>query len=174
MPIRPAAPPARHPRPVVGVSLLTISAAHLALGAVAHCRTFAAMAADGLVGSLDPAPGAPESAARRGNAFWFETTGVALLLLGGLTDRLERQGHPLPPGLGWGLGATALLGGAVVPVSGVWTLLVPAAVVLTRSRTTRPRESSGGDRRGRGRRAQQYRRRADGGAMGRRRSGRTP
>ena len=125
-------------RPVAGPVLLAIGAAHVALGAARYRSTFRAMAADGLVDSVRRPAGSAVGSLERERAFWFEMTGVALVLLGGLATGVERDGHDLPRGAGWGVGATALAGGALVPKSGFWALLAPAALVL------RPRRASVG------------------------------
>lgn len=65
-------------------------------------------------------------------AFWFEATGTALLLFGTQTAMLDRQGVPTPRSTGWALAALAVAGGAALPASGFWTLLVPATLIAYR------------------------------------------
>jgi hypothetical protein len=74
---------------------------------------------------------------RRALAFWFVVAGALALILGALVDDAERQRRLVPRVCGWGLVALALAGGAAVPVSAFWLLLVPGVGVL------RQRDASG-------------------------------
>lgn len=116
----------------VGTSLLVIGTGHLAIGVVHWRDTYGRMARDGLVDSLHSPGASRQEQLERAEAFWFAVTGVALLLVGDLARAVERREDALPASLGWGLAATALLGGTVVPRSGFWALLLPAATVLRR------------------------------------------
>lgn len=115
-------------RPIAGVMLMVIGVAHLLVGVIGFGDTFAAMAADGLVGSL----GDGRDATERETAFWFEVTGLVLVLLAGLIIWVERHAGVPPLGLAIGLAALAVAGGAVAPASPFWTFLAPAAVIAWR------------------------------------------
>jgi hypothetical protein len=83
----------------------------------------------------DPAEvGAVLLITRRAAAYWFVFAGLAFLLLGFAVRQLEKHAVPLPAGLGYWLLASALAGGAIWPVSGVWLLLIPAFGALGASR----------------------------------------
>ena len=136
MPDRPSATDDRSARParaIAGPSLVLIGAAHTALGAVAHRDALAALVRGG-VGSAGEGPRPPAETAARQRAFWFEVSGVALVLLGDAIGAQERRGQRPPRRLGWAVGTLAVLGGAAMPVSGFWALLVPAAALLRRGR----------------------------------------
>lgn len=73
-------------------------------------------------------------------AFWFLFAGVATILIGYLTDWIERvEGRILPRALGWTLLGIALVGVIVTPVSGFWLVFPPAfgALAQARKRTRR-------------------------------------
>lgn len=125
-------------RPWAGGSVLMIGAGHMALGAVRYRDAFRDMLRDGYVASLRGNDLAPAAGLQRQRAFWFEMTGVALLLLGAQTTVLERRGVRPPRSTGWALAAAALAGGAALPVSGFWALLVPAGLIAVR----RPADSA--------------------------------
>lgn len=125
-----SAPPTRA---IAGPSLVLIGAGHTALGAVAYRDSLAAMLRGG-VGSAGEGAWSPAETARRQRAFWFEVSGVALVLLGDAVGAQERSVQRPPRRLGWAVGALAVLGGAAMPVSGFWALLVPAAVLVRRGR----------------------------------------
>ena len=112
-----------------GVSLLVIGGGHVALGAVRYRRILGGMLRDGYVASLLHAD--PATALRRQRAFWFEVTGIGLVLLGAQTAQLERQGVRPPRQTGWALAGLAVAGGAALPASGFWALLLPAWLIAT-------------------------------------------
>jgi hypothetical protein len=120
---------ARTDRPIAGPSLLVIGAGHLALGAVAFRRDLAGMVREGWVDTVE----GPTGTAERGRAFWFQVSGVALVLLGDAVTAQER-GERAPARTGWALGALALTGAAALPRSGFWALLAPAAALVSRAR----------------------------------------
>jgi hypothetical protein len=65
-------------------------------------------------------------------AFWFLFAGFALMLIGGLVNRLERLGENLPPFLGWGFAALTTVGAIIMPVSGFWLLIIPTIAMIRR------------------------------------------
>ena len=121
-------------RPLAGPLLLGIGALHLLVGVLVHGQALADMAREGVIGTLAPRAGA--LLLDREAAFWFEMSGVGLLLLGGLALWAERRVGMLPASLGWSLLAMVALGVLVAPLSGFWFLLAPAVVILLRSRRT--------------------------------------
>lgn len=121
-------------RPLAGVSLLVIGAGHLVLGAVRYRRPLVDMVREGYVASLTRAELSPAASLERQRAFWFEVSGVGLVLLGVQTALLERQGVRPPQQTGWALGALAVAGGAALPTSGFWALLLPAWLTVAERR----------------------------------------
>ena len=122
-------------RPLAGPLLLGIDALHLLVGVLVHGQALADMAREGVIGTLAPRAGA--LLLDREAAFWFETAGVGVLLLGGLALWVERRVGVLPASLGWALLAVVALGVSVAPVSGFWAFVAPAGVVLVRARRAR-------------------------------------
>ncbi len=66
-------------------------------------------------------------------AFWFFFGGFALMIIGGLVDRLERLGERLPAFLGWSFAALIILGIIMMPASGFWLLILPAVAMIRHS-----------------------------------------
>ena len=68
----------------------------------------------------------------RETAFWFLFAGFALMIVGGLVDRLERLDETLPSFLGWGFAALTTVGAIIMPVSGFWLLIIPTIAMIRR------------------------------------------
>jgi hypothetical protein len=85
----------------------------------------------GVIGAIEPDP-------VRQTFFWYFFFGLALLMLGGLLDRWEARGEPLPAALGWQILALALAGGFLIPASGFWLAVPPALWVLRQARRAAP------------------------------------
>lgn len=69
---------------------------------------------------------------------WFVLFGGVLALVGMLLATLERVvsddgASAVPPVVGWGLLALALVGVVLMPTSGFWLVLPPAVVLIRRS-----------------------------------------
>jgi len=64
--------------------------------------------------------------------FWFLYAGFLLILLGSLIHRLERNSMAIPPPFVWCLLALTVIGVAVMPISGLWLLVVPAVGLMVR------------------------------------------
>ncbi len=112
----------------IGKFIAGIGLIHSILGLTMFRDTFAALLRDGLVSTVN---GQPE----REFAFWFLAAGLFWVLLGALVDQNERAGHSLPGFFGWALGALALTGALMMPLSGWWLFLIPAAALIRRSST---------------------------------------
>jgi len=83
-----------------------------------------------------------DDSSHRSVAFWFFTSGLLLLITGGLVDQSERLDVRFPAFLPWGLLALAVLGSVLMPVSAFWLLFVPAIGALRRARRDNPGESA--------------------------------
>ena len=68
----------------------------------------------------------------RESTFWFFFAGFALMIVGGLVDRLEHLSENLPSFLGWGFAALTIVGAIIMPVSGFWLLIVPTIGMIRR------------------------------------------
>lgn len=73
----------------------------------------------------------------RGFATWFLYAGIGFILIGLLTNHMERRSMPLPAALGWILLGWAALGVIVSPASGFWLLFVPSALIILQTQPTR-------------------------------------
>ena len=66
--------------------------------------------------------------------FWFLCTGVLLLIIGTLVHSLERADHQIPGFVVWAFVALTAVAVVVMPISGIWLLIPPAAGLVIRSR----------------------------------------
>lgn len=64
--------------------------------------------------------------------FWFEVSGLLMMMLGGVMRRSERAGEGLPTWLGWSLLALGLTGAACMPASGFWLVVAQGVWLLVR------------------------------------------
>lgn len=121
-----------------GSALFGIGVVHETLGLLAGAgvlpqpgaarrNLLAEIARRGFVGAIEADP-------QRQILFWFLFFGFALLTLGHALDRWVTGGARLPASVGWQLVALALGGGLLIPASGFWLALGPAAWVIGRAR----------------------------------------
>jgi hypothetical protein len=68
--------------------------------------------------------------AEREWAFWFIGIGFLAMLLGFFVDWVERKIGYLPAFLGWGLFLESLIGVIIMPVSGLWLLLITSLFII--------------------------------------------
>jgi hypothetical protein len=116
-----ASPTARLGPRWIGRAIMGVGAFHTAFGVWWFAEPLGRMAGAGLWSSVG------WSDAGRALAFWFVVAGALAMLLGALTDWIERPaGMPLPRFLGWALLALTALGCLCLPVSAFWVLLAPA------------------------------------------------
>lgn len=107
----------------IGRSLVAIGLLHTIFGVVVFAPTWATLAREGVFNTVNQQP-------MREAAYWFLFFGLLLLLLGALVDWCEAQGSTLPAFIGWGLLVMTLVGVAVMPVSGLWLVFIPAVGFL--------------------------------------------
>lgn len=113
---------------IAGVGIL-----HCVFGLVVFRGVFAGLIRDGVINTvnvIDTVHRRPD----RGYAFWFVDIGLFWILLGAVLDHYERAGHGLPRFLGQALGALAIIGVVVMPISGWWLFFIPAAALVFRSK----------------------------------------
>ena len=79
--------------------------------------------AGGVIGAVEPD-------LMRTTWFWFVFFGWLLMIIGGMARHLEKRGQALPSWLGYQLVALAVTGGLMIPLSGFWSALLPAAMIL--------------------------------------------
>jgi hypothetical protein len=106
-----------------GRLLIAIAALHFAFGLWFGRGPLREIVRDGLVDAVDPHRD-------RQLVFWFLIFSVPCVLLGQLLLFMERRALAPPRSLAFGLLGTAILGALLMPVSGFWLVLVPAALLL--------------------------------------------
>jgi hypothetical protein len=126
-PSRPRAIAAALDRPLVGRSLMTIAAIHVAAAPALFPHSLRSTWDAGVVGAVEQDP---DSADLRGVGFWYLTAGLSLGLLGGIVHHVEQRQEGLPRWFGWGLLGFTAWGATLVPRSGFWAFGVPAALAL--------------------------------------------
>lgn len=108
-------------------SLVTaIATLHCAVGVALAPAPLRAILEGGVVGAIEPHMD-------RIAIFWFMFFGLVMLLLGEAL-RLWESAATLPVSVGYGFGAMSLVGALAMPVSGFWLGLIPAALIVLRSR----------------------------------------
>ncbi len=112
----------------IGKSIATIGIIHTIFGFVFIGHIFRELLNDGLIntvnGQLD-----------REFFFWFVMFGVLLIVLGALTNWVEKETGFLPSWYGWVLFVFTLMIVAIMPASGGWLLFIPAVGILMRYRS---------------------------------------
>ena len=63
-------------------------------------------------------------------AFWFMMISPLLFILGMLCCWMQEQQIKIPAFVGWILLALTIIGVVILPVSGIWLLLPPSAIIL--------------------------------------------
>ncbi len=109
----------------IGKSIIFIGIVHSLFGFVVFRSTLAGLLRDGLVNTVN---GQPE----REFAFWFLFFGFMAIISGTLVDWCERIYEKLPGFLGWSLLALTAALVILMPVSGGWSLFIPAIGAILR------------------------------------------
>lgn len=115
----------------IGRWLIGVGVVHNVVGVYSFLPVLREMASAGLWNSTGMDP-------MRNLVFWFLSFGFVLMILGSVTDWIERQlPGALPSALGWSLLLLMVIGIIVMPASGFW-LLIPAlyGCLRTRRKTT--------------------------------------
>ena len=113
-----------------GMVTIAIAALHTVVGLVMAWAPLRDIVMSGVIGQVD-------SHWDRAAAFWFLFFGFLLAAYGDMLRRFERAAHAVPAQAGYQLAALCLGGALVMPASGFWTGLIPAAMIIARSRRQR-------------------------------------
>ena len=111
---------------LAGGLLIGVAIVHAVFGAWFGRGSLSAMLGDGLVASVDSHPD-------RGLVFWFLLMSPLLLLIGQLCVFLAERGIAPPRWLGFEVLLLTIACALLMPVSGFWLLLPPAALLLRAS-----------------------------------------
>ena len=114
--------------PLAGPALVAICLIHLGCTPLFYGTGLDAIVDDGIFNAVDG------GSAERTSTFWYVVTGLGLAPLGFLVWWVERQVGRVPVTVGWLLLAFVALTVFLMPASGFWLFLFPAAVVLVRAR----------------------------------------
>jgi hypothetical protein len=115
---------------LAGGLLIGVAIVHAVFGVWFGRLSLGAMFSDGLVASVD-------SRGERGLVFWFLLMSPLLLLIGQLCVFLAERGIAPPRWLGFEVLLLTVACALLMPVSGFWLLLPPAALLLRASAVTR-------------------------------------
>lgn len=115
---------------LAGSLLIGVAVVHAAFGAWFGRGPLLGMFQDGVLASVD-------RHAERGLVFWFLLASPLLLLLGQLCLFLAERGIAPPRWLGFEVLLLTVCGALLMPVSGFWLLLPPAALLLGASAARR-------------------------------------
>jgi len=111
----------------IGKWLFAVGVIHLTFGLVFMHETLALLWSERLWNTVNGQP--PREA-----VFWFLCTGIMLLIVGGLVNQAERQGFVIPRFVTWSFAGLVVVGVVVMPISGIWLLIPPAAGMVFRRR----------------------------------------
>ena len=111
----------------IGKWLFAVGVIHLSFGVIFMHATLAVLWSERLLNTVNGQP-------IREAVFWFLCTGVLLLIIGIMVDRVERDSLAIPRFVAWLFAALTITGVIVMPISGIWLLIPPAAGMVVRSR----------------------------------------
>jgi hypothetical protein len=126
-----------HVKAWIGKSVIGIGIIHSLFGVVVFRGVFGGIFSEGLFNTVNGQP-------VREQAFWFLFAGFAWLILGALTDWLERSGHPFPGFFAWALLVMTALGVIIMPISGIWLFFIPTTALFRSHKPLRKGESDRG------------------------------
>lgn len=114
---------------VVGKLVVGIGVIHLAASGIFYRDDVLGVIDRGIINAVEPAGAAPLDA-----GFWYASAGVGVLMYGALIWWYERNIGPVPRFVGWTLAGFGIWGVVLMPSSGFWLFLVPAAVAIRSAR----------------------------------------
>ena len=117
----------------VGKTIAVVCGLQTAYGVWMSWPVWVSMWRDGLLNTAGVQP-------ERQAALWLVAFGQFGMLLGFLADWAERTAGRLPGCFGWSLIGFVAITGSLMPVSGVWPVMIPAiAGIIQAKRTKRSR-----------------------------------
>ncbi len=109
----------------IGKWFFAVGVIHSLFGFLFMRSTLGVLWSEGMLNTVNGQP--PREA-----VFWFLYTGFLLLMLGVLIDQVERRSLAIPWFVPWGFAVLTVVGIVVMPISGIWLLVPPAAGMLLR------------------------------------------
>lgn len=116
-------------RAIVGPAMIVVGVVHVAITPVLFPDAVRSVLDAGVVNAVEADPAQTQL---RGIAFWFATTGIALVFTGWVVGLVERRTEPVPVGLPLFLLGIGAWGVVLMPKSPFWVFLVLAAVAAAR------------------------------------------
>ena len=113
----------------IGKWLFAVGVVHLSFGLAFMHDTLALLWSEGLWNTVNGQP--PREA-----VFWFLCAGIMLLIVGVLVNQAERQRLAISRCVTWMFAALTLIGVVVMPISGIWLLIPPAAGMVFRRKSS--------------------------------------
>jgi hypothetical protein len=108
---------------IAGKLIIAIGTIHTVFGMVVFWSELMLWLSEGLWNTVS-------GQAEREWAFWFIGIGFLAMLLGILVDWVEQTIGYLPRFLGWILLGESLVGVIIMPISGLWLLLITSFYIL--------------------------------------------
>jgi hypothetical protein len=116
-------------KPIVGPLLIALGTVHIGLTPVLYPRSVRSILDGSVIASVEADPAKAEL---RGLAFWYTTSGAALIAFGIAVTERERHSRPLPASLPSALTALGAWGVLLMPKSPFWVFPLLAAVAAAR------------------------------------------
>ena len=111
----------------IGKWLFAVGVIHSLFGIFFMRSTLATLWSEGLLNTVNGQPA-------REALFWFLCTGIMLLIVGVLINQVERGRLAIPRFVAWSFAGLTTIGVIVMPISGIWLLIPPAAGMVIRRR----------------------------------------
>ncbi len=105
-----------------GKWIMIVAIIHTALAVVSFGGQYQEIVAEGVINTI--------TTASSGLAVWFFLFGVLLFIAGQLILTVEKNNKQVPKSIGISLLFLAVLGSALMPVSGFWLVLPPAISLI--------------------------------------------
>ena len=119
----------------IGKWLFAVGVIHSLFGIFFMHATLAVLWSEGLLNTVNGQPA-------REAVFWFLCTGLMLLITGVLIDQLEHERLVIPRFVTWSFAVLTVIGVVVMPISGIWLLIPPAAGMVVRRRQPKKPETT--------------------------------
>ena len=115
----------------LGLLMIAMGVGHALIGIIVFNDAFMAILREGFVNTIQPPGYGTHPDFDRIAVFWFLIFSPVLSMLGQITRRAIAHGAvDILRVVGWNLSAMGIVGAAVFPISGNWTLIAAGVLVL--------------------------------------------